>query len=172
MVGACGFLATNGRRATGFNPFPIRRMHRAAAGHWKRADEREKKRMKEEKREKEREREREGKKRYWGDTGSLILLGGVTRETRKSSLRIHLILAQELLFLLLLLLFFSFFFLYFLDYLFFFGNFYFPLSFSFIFLWFILSSPSFSSSSSSSSAYYPCRYLGRDMRVWLSRNLK
>ena len=56
---------------------------------------------------------------------------------------------------------------------FFFGNFYFPLSFSFIFLWFILSSPSFSSSSSSSSsAYYPCRYLGRDMRVWLSRNLK
>ena len=77
-------------------PFPIRRMHRAAAVHKKRRT-----------REREREREREGKREpkrkkkvQWGDTESLILQGGVTRETRKSSLRIHLILAQELLFLL------------------------------------------------------------------------
>lgn len=92
MVDACSFLVTNGERAARFNPFRFGGCIEQLLYTRREEQERE--------REKEKENQRGKKKVQWGDTESLILQGGVTRETRKSSLRIHLILAQELLFLL------------------------------------------------------------------------
>ena len=93
MVDACSFLVTNGERAARFNPFRFGGCIEQLL--YTRREEQEREREREGKREPKRK-----KKVQWGDTESLILQGGVTRETRKSSLRIHLILAQELLFLL------------------------------------------------------------------------